>query len=338
MFQTEPILYLQAHGNEWLTFFMILVTSMGSSVFLIAIIIMTTFGVDFKKGFLLFELLIWTGLLTGALKILIAFPRPDFVDNRIQNLEFGTNNTSPFGGNYPEGIFQLPGQEILKAFRLQDSVMKSPFGFPSGHVALTTALWGAFGIIFNNKLIKTFFPFMVITMALSRMYLGRHFLGDVLGGALLGLSLLLVFVLFLKSSLKDDFFKKENFKPALKPKNLLFYLFLFVIPALLTGLNLVASDAAGLIFGANLAYLLILREGLPVSTENPIHKISRVLIALGIFGTSSLVLNAIFEPLVITDYLQFNFEEFLKSFIPALTLWIAVNICAKLGLYTREKG
>ncbi len=338
MFQTEPILYLQAHGSEWLTFFMILITSMGSSAFLIAIIIMTTFGVDFKKGFLLFELLIWTGLLTGALKILVAFPRPDFVDSRVHNLEFGTNNTSPFRGNYPEGVFQLPSPEILKAFRLQDSVMRSPFGFPSGHVALTTALWGAFGILFNNKMIKTLFPFMVITIALSRMYLGRHFLGDVLGGFALGLILLVIFILFLKSPLKEDFFKQENFKPVLRTKNLLFYLFMFIIPALLTGLNLVESDAAGLIFGANLAYLLILKDGLPVSTEVPAHKIKRVLIALGIFGISSLVLNAIFEPIVITNYLQFNFEEFLKSFIPALMVWVSVSICTKLGLYTREKS
>jgi len=338
MFQTEPILYLQAHGNEWLTFFMVLITSMGSSAFLIAIIIMTTFGIDFKKGFLLFELLIWTGLLTGALKILVAFPRPDFVDSRVHNLEFGTNNTSPFRGSYPEGIFQLPSPEILKAFRLQDSIMRSPFGFPSGHVALTTVLWGAFGILFNNKVIKTLFPFMVITMALSRMYLGRHFLGDVLGGLALGLILLIIFILFLKSPLKEDFFKQENFKPILKPKNLVFYIFMFILPALLTGLNLVESDASGLIFGANLAYLLILRKGLPVSTEDPVHRIKRVLIALGILGISSLVINAIFEPIVITDYLQFNFEEFLKSFIPALMIWIAVNICTKLGLYTREKN
>jgi len=338
MFQTEPILYLQAHGNEWLTFFMVLITSMGSSAFLIAIIIITTFGVDFKKGFLLFELLIWTGLLTGALKILVAFPRPDFVDSRVHNLEFGTNNTSPFRGSYPEGIFQLPSPEILKAFRLQDSIMRSPFGFPSGHVALTTALWGAFGILFNNKAIKTLFPFMVITIALSRMYLGRHFLGDVLGGFALGLILLIIFIIFLKSPLKEDFFKQENFKPVLKPKNLVFYIFMFILPALLTGFNLVESDASGLIFGANFAYLLILKDGLPVSTEDPAHKIKRVLIALGIFGISSLVLNAIFEPIVITNYLQFNFEEFLKSFIPALMIWITVNICTKLGLYTREKN
>jgi len=34
-----------------------------------------------ERGFLLFQLLIWAGLVTEILKVLIAFPRPDFVDN-----------------------------------------------------------------------------------------------------------------------------------------------------------------------------------------------------------------------------------------------------------------
>jgi len=119
---------------------MILITTMGSSSFLVAIIVIAIFGVDFKKGFLLFQLLLWTGLVIEILKILVAFPRPDFVDNRVLNLEFGMKNTSPFNGNGPKGSFKLPDAQILKAFRLQEAFTLSPFGFPSGHVALTTAL------------------------------------------------------------------------------------------------------------------------------------------------------------------------------------------------------
>ncbi len=79
MFQTEPIIYLQSLGTQWFTFLMIMITTMGSSAFLVAIIVITIFGVDFKKGFLLFQLLLWTGLVTEILKILVAFPRPDFL-------------------------------------------------------------------------------------------------------------------------------------------------------------------------------------------------------------------------------------------------------------------
>src|SRR5665647_1533668 len=83
MFQTEPIIYLQSLGTQWFTFLMILITTMGSSSFLVALIVIITFGFDFKKGVLLFQLLLWTGLVIETLKILVAFPRPDFVDNRV---------------------------------------------------------------------------------------------------------------------------------------------------------------------------------------------------------------------------------------------------------------
>lgn len=334
MFQTEPILYLQSLGNEWLTIFMILVTTLGSSAFLVALILATTFGIDFKKGFLLFQLLIWTGLITGAFKILVAFPRPDFVDNRVLNLEYGTKNISPFRGNWPEGVFRLPNNEILKAFRLQDSVISSPFGFPSGHVAITTSLWGGAAVLFNNRLIKFMIPFMIISMAFSRMYLGRHFLGDVIGGAILGLILLGIFIRFIKSPLKEAFFEKENFEFSLRPKNLFFYIFMFILPVFLTGLNLVGSDTAGFLLGTNIAYLLIIRKGIPVETENSMHNLIRVFIALGLFGISTLILKYIFEPAGVINYLQFNLLEFFKTFIPSFTIWISVVICRKFGLYT----
>ena len=129
MFQTEPIIYLQSLGNEWFTFLMILITTMGSSSFLIAITIITTFGVDFKKGFLLYQLLLWTGMITEVLKALIAFPRPDFVDNRVHNLESGMKNTSPFNGNGPEGIIKLPDAQILESISPSRSIYQFAFRF-----------------------------------------------------------------------------------------------------------------------------------------------------------------------------------------------------------------
>ena len=114
MFQTEPILYLQSLGTEWFTFLMIIITSMGSSAFFAGIIIIGTLGIDFKKGFLLFQLLLWSALLTETIKALIAFPRPDFVDSRVLNLEDGIENTSPFNGNGESGFFNLQDSEILE--------------------------------------------------------------------------------------------------------------------------------------------------------------------------------------------------------------------------------
>jgi membrane-associated phospholipid phosphatase len=338
MFQTEPIIYLQSLGTPWFTFLMIMITTMGSSSFLVAIIVIAIFGVDFKKGFLLFQLLLWTGLVTDILKILVAFPRPDFVDNRVFNLEFGIKNTSPFSGNEPKGIFAFPDKQVIKAFRLQEAFTFSPFGFPSGHVALTTALWGGTATVFNNRIIRILIPFVIVVMAFSRIYLGRHFIEDVLGGAIVGLIFLVLFTYFLKSSLKDDLFKKESFELAFRRQNLLFYCFMFVIPIVFIALSLISADVAGVFLGTNVAYVLIIRKGIPDDTGSVAQRATRVFIALLLLVASSLILDFLFKTAGTTNYLQFTLIGFLKTFIPATTIWASVAICKKLDLYKRDKG
>jgi membrane-associated phospholipid phosphatase len=338
MFQTEPIIYLQSHGTPWFTFLMILITNLGSFAFLVTITVIITFGIDFKRGFLLFQLLIWTSLVTEMFKLLVAFPRPDFVDNRVLNLEYGVKNTSPIQGNVHRGIIELPDKQVLKAFRLQEALNFSSFGFPSGHVSLTTALWGGSAAIFDSKKARLFTPFIILIIAFSRIYLGRHFIGDVLGGAIVGLIFLFLFTRFLKSSFQDDFFKKECFDFSLKRRNLLFYLVIFVIPILLTALSLVSDTLAGLYFGTNIAYILIMRKGIPDDTGSPAQRTARVFIALLLFGISSFILDFWFEPVEVINSLQFTLTGFLKAFIPASTVWLSVVICTKFGLYKREKG
>lgn len=338
MFQTEPIFYLQSLGTEWFTSFMVMITSMGSAAFFAGVIIIATFGIDFKKGFLLFQLLLWTALSTETLKALIAFPRPDFVDIRIINLESGIENTSPFNGNEESGFFKLPDREILEAFRFQKVFPDSPFGFPSGHVALTTALWGGASHVFNSRLIIRLAPIVVFLMAFSRMYLGRHFLGDVLGGFVLGLVLLAAFTYFLKSPFKEEFFNKQNFQPAFRQKNLFFYSAMFVVPVVLISLSLISGEVAGFFLGTNAAYLLIIRKGLPEDTGSKGQRVLRVFITLMIFGLSALVLDSGFTVIGIAGYPEDTLVEFLKSFIPAFTIWISVSICVKLGLYNRTSA
>lgn len=337
MFQTELILYLQALGTEWFTFLMVLITTMGSTAFFAGIVIITAFGIDFKKGFLLFQLLLWTALITEAFKALIAFPRPDFADNRVLNLEYGMENNSPFNGSGASGFFDFPDREVLEAFRLQETLPNSSFGLPSGHVALTAALWGGISAIFNSRMIMRVAPAAVLLIAFSRVYLGRHFLGDVLGGAFLGLVILLVFTRFLKSPLKDEFFKKENFEFAFRQKNLLFYSIMFIIPAILTALSFISGEAAGFLFGTNMAYLLIIRKGLPENSGNAGQRALRVFVAIMIFGVSSLAIGTGLNLAGSSTYFGTMLIEFLEAFFPALTIWISISICLKLDLYRREE-
>lgn len=335
MFQTEPILYLQSLGTERLTFLMILITSMGSAAFFAGIVITASFGIDFKKGFLLFQLLLWTALITETFKALIAFPRPDFVDSRVLNMEDGIESASPFKGNRQTGFFKLPDREILEVFRFQKVFPDSPFGFPSGHVALTTALWGGASCVFNNRTVSRLAPAAVLLMAFSRMYLGRHFLGDVLGGVALGLLLLITFIYLLESPLKEDFFKRENFQPVFRQKNIFFYSTMFVVPLILLSLSLISGEVAGFFLGTNAAYLLIIRKGLPEDTGSKGKRVLRVFITLIIFGLTTLVLDIGFDTLGMAGYTGIILIEFLKSFFPAFTIWISVNICVKLNLYRR---
>lgn len=310
---------------------------MGSAAFFAGIIIITTFGIDFKKGFLLFQLLLWTALITETFKALIAFPRPDFVDSRVLNLEDGIKNTSPFSGNGETGFFKVPDREVLEAFRLQEPLPNSPFGFPSGHVALTTVLWGGTSSVFNSRTISRLAPAAVLLVAFSRIYLGRHFLGDLLGGAVLGLIILVTFTSFLKSPLKDDLFNMENFEPVFRQKNLFFYSIMFVVPVLLTTLSLVSGEVAGFLLGTNTAYLLIIRKGLPKDTGDAGQRATRVFIALMLFGVSTLVLDVGFVTVGTASYPGVTLIEFLKAFIPALTIWVSAAICTKLDLYGRDE-
>lgn len=335
MFQTEPIIYLQSLGTPLFTFLMILITTMGSPSFIIVILFLTIFGVDFKKGFLLLQQLLWTSLVADIFKILVSFPRPDFVDNRVHNLEFGIKNTSPFGGNEPKSIFAVPDKQILTAFRLQEAFTTDP-GFPSGHVALTISLWGGSATVFKNKIIRLLTPFMIVIVAFSRVYLGRHFIGDVLGGTILGLTFLIVFTHFLKSSLSDDFFKKENFELTFRRQNLLFYCFMFIIPIIFIALSLVDANVAGLLLGMNVAYLLIIRKEIPDDTGSIAKRTARVLITLLLFEVVSYLLGFWFKTVGTANNLQFTMV-FLKNFIPATTTYFSVAVCSKLNLYRRNK-
>ena len=134
-----------------------------------------------------------------------------------------------------------------------------------------------------------------------------------------------------------NLFKKESFELAFRQKNLFFYSIMFVVPVLLTALSLVSADVAGFFLGTNTAYLLIIRKGLPEDTGDAGTRAARVFIALMFFGVSALVLDAGFATVGTAIYSGFNLLEFLKAFIPALTIWVSVSICTKLDLYGRDE-
>jgi hypothetical protein len=120
---------------------------------------------------------------------------------------------------------------------------------------------------------------------------------------------------------------------------LLFYCFMFVILIIFIALSLISADVAGVFLGTNVAYVLIIRkEGIPDDTGSVAQRITRVFIALLLLGVSSLILDFWFKTAGTINYLQFTLIGFLKTFIPATTIWASVAICTKLDLYRRDKG
>ena len=60
------------------------------------------------------------------------------------------------------------------------------FGFPSGHAQLAVVIWGFIFLKSNNISIKTIALFLLVSISLSRIYLGVHDINDVIGGLILG--------------------------------------------------------------------------------------------------------------------------------------------------------
>jgi membrane-associated phospholipid phosphatase len=166
MFDTTLNLWLQSWSAPGLTMFMNIVSLLGYSHACIAFAAIVAYGWTRRAGVALVVIVALTAGLTDIAKATWRAPRPESVDARVQHLSF----------------WQLrPGPDSASEADAEDR-----FGFPSGHVAGTTAL--AFGIASVARRRWTWIAagVWIAVMAASRMYLGRHFLGDVLGGFAMG--------------------------------------------------------------------------------------------------------------------------------------------------------
>ncbi len=326
MFQTWPNLALQSRMSDGLTALMWRVSDMGYEPFLAAAVAVLMFGVHFRRGFLVLQMLLWSALVNSALKSWFAMPRPVHVDRRVVAV-YGTT-TTPFTDMGATSFFGGIPDEVLRHVRAAIPPGSDEFGFPSGHVQSTAVLWGTGGLLWNQRMVLRLAPLVVVLMALSRMYLGRHFLGDVLGGAALGALLLGAFVVARRAKWDEELFEPATTALRAAAPNVAAWLLLVGVPL---GALYTFPERAGMMLGVNVAFLIVVRRGLPDDGGTLVQRVGRVALALVIFALSRGVVTLFEGAARAPEHLWWL--RALETFAPAfLMLWGTVIASAKANL------
>lgn len=151
----DTVLWLQAHGNGLFDGLAFALHLLGSNLVYLALLPLVYWSIDRRLGrYLLLVLVIVTASVV-ALKLTFQAPRPFQVSAAVRQIV-------PQGG----------------------------YGLPSGHVAISAAMWGFLAYWLKRRRVTWGVGLYVIFMAWGRMYSGVHYPQDVIAGALLGLAVI----------------------------------------------------------------------------------------------------------------------------------------------------
>ena len=330
MFQTGIHIALQSLASDSLTWLMRQITASGYYSSVAALVLIVMLGINLRKGFLLFQLFAWTGMASELCKAFFGLPRPFFVDGRVLCLEPTWDPVVPLHAQGAPSFFSLPPQAAIEAFRLQ----KLSFGFPSGHVSGSVAMWGGLAVLFRKRWLTWLAPVLISLTAFTRVYLGVHFLADVLGGALLGgLMLLLASMLVGRAGGQQKFFAAVGMSARAAWPRLAYVAFMFALPLLLVIFSLIPASFAGFFIGLNAAFTLILRQGMPDERGSLPARGARVLLG----GLIFLLFNRALQlGLARLDVFPGSLAAFISTALSTfVALWFAVRLCLRLGLYRK---
>lgn len=178
----DEILKLDIYGYDLVSKFLISdfvtpiaknITHLGGAIFLITLSLILLLIIKNKKiGILIWLNLGISVLLNQALKFIIQRPRP--TEYRIIN--------------------------------------ESGYSFPSGHSMVSAAFYGFLIYLIyknvKNKYLKwsliTLLSLVILTIGISRIYLGVHYTSDVIAGFLISVSYLIIFIHFAKDFMKNE--------------------------------------------------------------------------------------------------------------------------------------
>lgn len=332
MFQTGIHVALQAQASPWLTWLMDKITYTGNYQFVIVVVIAVLFGFSLRKGFLLFQVIAWTAMLSEIAKQLFGLPRPFFADSRVMPLDPGWDAATPFRAMGGRGFFDLPRQAVIEAFRAKGM----SFGFPSGHASGAVALWGGLAVVFRDRRLAWLAPFFITLVAFTRLYLGVHFLADVLGGiALGGLVLFAAWKFIGRAAGRERFFAAARAELSANLPGVLYYFFLFIVPVLLALFSLFSARFSGFYVGLNAAITLALRSGLPADRGSLWARLVRVLLGGSLFLLLSLALGLMLT--LVPAASGSAWGTFLTAGLGTFfSVWGGLKLMLRLGLYQKE--
>ncbi len=329
MFQTGLHIALQAHASDWLTWLMNQVTALGYHEVIILLVISVLFGVSLRRGFLLFQIIFWTAVLSHAIKEFFGLPRPFFADSRVACLEPSWDSAGAFRAMAGRDFFDLPPSGVIDAYRLKGL----NFGFPSGHTSGAFAVWGGLAVVFRKRALTWLALVMIPLIAFSRLYLGVHFLADILGGAFLGgVMLLLAWLLWRDDGRREELFAAMRGPLNGSPARVLYLFFLYGLPLLLALFSLASASFAGFCLGLNAAFALAQRHGLPEEAAPALKRVARVLFGILLFWGLALALRQLAS--LLPSWAASQWGRFLASALATfLCLWIGMKLFLLLGLY-----
>jgi membrane-associated phospholipid phosphatase len=196
LFTTAPNLWLQSSASPRLTAVMDAISLVGYTPFYVAVAMLLAFAVNIRAGASLLVLLVLTNVITDAAKVVVSYPRPDAVDQRIAALGHAAHIVDSDGTKQMSPYLPLAAQGTLtQIVRLPSTIdANDAYGFPSGHVAVAVAFFCGLVFLFRWRGAWMAALLWIPLMGLSRMYLGRHFLGDVIGGVAAGVVATMVVV------------------------------------------------------------------------------------------------------------------------------------------------
>ena len=268
MFQTGIHIALQSQASDWLTWLMLQVTATGYYRFVIVMVIAVLFGVSLRKGFLLFQIIAWTAMLSEIAKQFFGLPRPFFADARVACLDPGWDAATAFRAMGGEGFFDLPRQAVIDAFRAEGPVVRLPLGprlGSGGHVGrpggrLPQAGAGLAGPVLRGA------------DRLHPPLPGRPFPGRRPGRRPAGRAgpVRRLEAHRQRQRARERFFAAAAARLGTALPGVLYYFFLFVLPVLLALFSLFSAMFAGFFVGLNAAFTLALRSGLPVDQGLPV--------------------------------------------------------------------